>query len=158
MSLFLDNVLILRDVLVHCIIEKTLFNIWNNQIWKKGRRGLWWTILKILQFGQYVWAAEIWRQPTENGVTVQNMTRATIDILAPAAENEDQNHNCPRREMNDGRVSSLAWMMARWKPARELHLRNLIPGNWIEWCAEWISFTSGCGEGDSLKELGGLGL
>ena len=47
------------------------------------------------------------------GVSVQNMTTATIDILAPAAENEDQNHNCPRREMNDGRVSSLAWMMPR---------------------------------------------
>ena len=47
------------------------------------------------------------------GVTVQNMTTATIDILAPAAENEDQNRNCPRREMNDGRVSSLAWMMPR---------------------------------------------
>ena len=51
-----------------------------------------------------------------SGVTVQNVqntTRATIDILAPAAENEDQNHNCPRREMNDGIVSSLAWMMPR---------------------------------------------
>ena len=47
------------------------------------------------------------------GVTVQNMSRATIDILAPAAENEDQNNNCPRREMNDGIVSSLAWMMPR---------------------------------------------
>ena len=50
--------------------------------------------------------------------------RAINDISLRAAENEDQNHNCPRREMNDGRVSSLAWMMPRWKPARELHYQG----------------------------------
>ena len=46
--------------------------------------------------------------------------RAIIDITLHAAENEDQNHSCPMREKEDGRVLSLAWMKPRWKPAREL--------------------------------------
>ena len=39
--------------------------------------------------------------------------RAIIDITLHAAENEDQNHSCPRREKKDGRVLSLAWMKPR---------------------------------------------
>ena len=31
--------------------------------------------LKILQFGQYVWAAEIWQQLTENEVQSQHCTQ-----------------------------------------------------------------------------------
>ena len=54
------------------------------------------------------------------GATVQNMTRAIIDISLQAAENEDQNHSCPRQEERYGRVLSLAWMMPRWKPVRGL--------------------------------------
>ena len=47
------------------------------------------------------------------GATVQNMTRAIIDISLQAAENEDQIRSYPTREKEDGRVLSLAWVTPR---------------------------------------------
>ena len=61
---------------------------------------------QILQFAQYVSATEIWRHCSK-------YDRAFIDISLQAAEIEDQNRSCPRREKKDGRVLSLASMKPR---------------------------------------------